>query len=158
QRGQTDRRLHVIREVEECSAEGAQPAKGQAAHRCTHAVFAHAVGNIATSVVARLIKTGAREIQIRFVGFSEVRRAAYEPRNIFGDGVDRFSRTLARAHAFGVSRESWQVTIPALRELPLLDQLKLLCLFRELRCVAAPELDPGAMGVCTTFADAILEI
>ena len=50
--GETHGRLHVVAEIEKCSAEGAQAAETHAAHRRAHGMFTHAVVDVAAAVLA----------------------------------------------------------------------------------------------------------
>ena len=100
------RRLHVIGEHEEGRAEGKHPAvRRHAVHRRAHGVLADAECDVAAGVTphaahgslcGRSAKLGRLEIafalQRRVGGWIQIRRAADDIRNSFGQGIQRLRR------------------------------------------------------------------
>ena len=74
QRREPHRGLHVVEEVEERRAEGAEPVQDEAVHDRAHGVLAHAVVHVAAAVVAALHRAAVLDLGER--GGLQVGRAA----------------------------------------------------------------------------------
>ncbi len=118
--GEAYRTAGVVGEDEEARAEGSDLGERHAVDDGSHGELADAVVEVAAGVVVGLEVAGFRRGDAGFSGGVEIGRAADEPGDIFGDGVEDFAVGLAGSEAFFVGGEDGEVFVPTLGQLAML--------------------------------------
>src|SRR5262249_13636842 len=89
---------------------------------------------------------------------SEIRRAAEQPRNVPGDGIQRLARCVACGNAFAVGRKRRQSSVPAVRQLTAKHPIALVSEFGISASIFLEHGPPCAMQLRTARSDAVLEV
>ena len=108
-----DGRLGVIAEDEECRSERPQLRQRKSVHRRRHGVFADAIMQILSAVIAGLEISGTFVFQRGPVRGAEVRRAADQPGNILRQHIQHLAGSIAPGDAFRVGGKDGQIAVPA---------------------------------------------
>src|SRR5207245_2192584 len=149
---------HVIAEIKERGAEAAKLRQRHAVDHGVHGVFAYAKVDVAPAIFVRIELAGAIEGQVRFVRFSQVRRAADKPRDILRQDVQRFSGGFPRGYSFRIGGEIRQVFVPAFRQLTSQHAVDLIAELWELLFVLIEFGFPRSVGGGAPLAHAIFEL
>ena len=167
ERGEADRRSHVIRKRQEGGAVGNKASVcGKTVDDAAHSVFAHAEMQVAAGVAARVVRVttvirglcrrsrGIKIAELLQVGvrrWVEVGRATEERRQCLGEGVHHLAAGDAGGHPFFVSGENGQLGIPGFRQFAAQPTVELGSEFGEVGGVGGEALFPVVFGDLPEF-------
>ena len=115
---QADRRFHVVAEHQERRGVRTQVRQRHAIGDRAHGVFTDTEVQVASAVVVGTETPGAVERKVGLGRGRQVRRAAEQPRDLPGEGIQHVATGRAAGHALGVAGEAGQVGLPMLGHFP----------------------------------------